>query len=97
MSSMFKNATSFNSPVYTIRVGHVTDMSSMFEGATNFNYSLRDWNVSNVTDMSSMFKGATSFNQTSAIGIRVMLPICLPCLKELPVLTRIFNRGTPPM
>ena len=64
MSYMFKEATSFNSPLlWGSKVSNVTDMSYMFQEATSFNQDISGWDVSSVTDMSDMFKGATSFNQ----------------------------------
>ena len=60
---MFYGATSFNQPLNSWNVSHVTNMWGMFYGATSFNQPLNSWNVSHVTNMSSMFYGATSFNQ----------------------------------
>ena len=64
MSYMFKEATSFNSPLlWGSKVSNVTDMIYMFQGATSFNQDISGWDVSSVTNMSDMFREATSFNQ----------------------------------
>ncbi|WP_096685085.1 BspA family leucine-rich repeat surface protein [Ichthyobacterium seriolicida] len=63
MSSMFSNATSFNSDISNWDVSKVTNMSGMFLGATSFNSDISSWDISKVTDMSGMFSNATSFNQ----------------------------------
>lgn len=59
---MFKNATSFNSPVNISDTSRVNYFSSMFEGATSFNQPI-NFNTSNATNFGNMFKNATSFNQ----------------------------------
>ena len=64
MSYMFKEATSFNSPLlWGGKVSNVTYMSYMFQRATSFNQDISGWDVSSVTDMENMFDGATLFNQ----------------------------------
>ena len=64
MINMFREATSFNSPLlWGSKVSNVTNMGYMFQGATSFNQDITGWDVSSVTDMSGMFQGATSFNQ----------------------------------
>ena len=63
MSSMFKEATSFNQLIGDWNVSNVTNMDSMFYEAKSFNQPIGDWNVSNVKEMRSMFEEATSFNQ----------------------------------
>ena len=59
---MFKNATSFNSPVNLSDTSRVNYFSSMFEGAPSFNQPI-NFNTSNATNFGNMFKNATSFNQ----------------------------------
>ncbi|MGK0413950.1 MAG: surface protein, partial [Polaribacter sp.] len=63
MSSMFFNATNFNSDINHWNVSSVTDMSNMFYKATNFNQPLNNWDVSKVTNMFFMFTRASNFNQ----------------------------------
>ena len=63
LSSMFFNATSFNSPIGNWNTTNVTDMNNMFFQATTFNQPIDSWNTANVTNMSSMFLNAYSFNQ----------------------------------
>ncbi|MBF0976073.1 MAG: BspA family leucine-rich repeat surface protein, partial [Bacteroidetes bacterium] len=64
MSYMFKEATSFNSPLlWGSKVSNVTNMEHIFEGATSFNQDITGWDVSSVTKMNDMFNGATLFNQ----------------------------------
>ncbi len=62
MSSMFANASSFNSDISNWNVSNVSDMTSMFQGASSFNSDISNWNVSNVSDMTSMFQGASNFS-----------------------------------
>ena len=62
--SMFRGATSFNSPIDNWNVSNITNMDSMFRDATSFNQPLDNWDVSKVTRMGNMFRDATSFNQS---------------------------------
>ncbi|MEO9871960.1 BspA family leucine-rich repeat surface protein [Ekhidna sp.] len=62
MSSMFANATSFNSDLSDWDVKNVADMNSMFRKASKFNQNISSWDVSRVTDMSQMFENTSSFN-----------------------------------
>lgn len=64
MSSMFRNATSFNQDISGWDVSNATNTSSLFRGASSFNQPLNAWNVSNVVDMSGMFNNASAFNQS---------------------------------
>ena len=63
MSSMFYQASSFNSNIDGWDVSNVTSMSTMFSQATSFNSSINSWDVSNVNFMSGMFLDASSFNK----------------------------------
>tara|TARA_B110000285_G_scaffold34461_1_gene36626 strand:+ start:7568 stop:10867 length:3300 start_codon:yes stop_codon:yes gene_type:complete len=76
MNSMFKEARSFNSQVFTLPVGSppvITDLGSMFESAivyNNFGFNtVKNWDVSNVNNMSNMFKSASAFNQELDIWV----------------------------
>jgi len=62
MQQMFQSALSFNQPIGSWNMAHVTSMSSMFQGASVFNQNIGAWNVSNVTTFRSMFSLATAFN-----------------------------------
>jgi len=69
MTSMFRDATSFNQDVSTWNVSSVTGMWHMFYNATSFNNGgiALTWTegtgTAAVTSMENMFNGATSFNQ----------------------------------
>ena len=63
MSSMFLDATSFNSEISKWDVSSVTDMSGMFANAALFDGDISKWDVSRVTNMTDMCLGATSFKQ----------------------------------
>jgi surface protein len=63
ISSMFKDATSFNQNINAWDVSNVTSMVYVFDNATSFNQPLNNWNTGNVINMFAMFRGATSFNQ----------------------------------
>jgi hypothetical protein len=63
MNLMFCGAVSFNQPLASWDVSHVTDMEAMFMDAAAFNQPLDTWDVRHVRHMLDMFKGATSFNQ----------------------------------
>ena len=62
VSSMFRNAASFDGDLSAWDVSGVTDMHSMFRGAASFDGDLSAWDVSGVTNMHSMFRGAASFD-----------------------------------
>ena len=61
MSSMFKNAYTFNEPIHSWDTSNVTNMLLMFLSAA-FNQPIGSWNTSKVTDMGGMFS-YTIFNQ----------------------------------
>ncbi len=63
LSSMFGNATSFNSDISTWETSNITNMAFMFGGATTFNQNIGAWNTSNVSYMVGMFVNASLFNQ----------------------------------
>jgi surface protein len=73
MSSLFRNASTFNEPLDNWDVSKVTDMNSMFLNATSFNQRLNAWDVSNVRNMTCMFLRARFFLiSLSSIGMLQM-------------------------
>ena len=69
MSSLFKDANTFNDDIGSWDVSNVTSMMNMFNKATVFNQDITSWDVSKVSgfyDMYGMFFEARAFNQ--AIG-----------------------------
>ena len=63
MSSLFRDSSSYNSPIGSWDVSNTTSMSNMFRNAINFNQDLSLWDVNAVVDMSEMFYNVISFNQ----------------------------------
>ena len=63
MSSLFRDATSFNQDISKWDTAAVTNMQRMFSGATSFNNDISKWNTAAVTNMEKMFEGTRSFNQ----------------------------------
>ena len=63
MTSMFRNATSFNQPIDHWDVSGVKRMNMMFDSAAAFNQPLNSWDVGEVTTMNRMFYRAAAFNQ----------------------------------
>ena len=64
MSSMFNNATAFNSPLnWGIKTTNVTNMSWMFSNARGFAQDISGWDVSNVISMNYMFYNSLLFEQ----------------------------------
>ena len=66
MSNLFKDKSTFNSPIHLWNTHKVTNMSGMFMNASTFNQICDGsfWGTANVTDMSDMFNGASAYNQT---------------------------------
>ena len=62
MSSMFYNATAFDSDISNWDVGNVTNMSKLFGRCFKFDSDISGWDVGNVTSMTSMFEMASVFN-----------------------------------
>ena len=63
MSSLFKDASSFNDDIGNWDVSNVVLMGALFHNATSFNQDISGWHVSNVKSMLGLFSGAESFNQ----------------------------------
>jgi surface protein len=63
LSSMFRDASSFNSDIGHWDVSNIQLMNQMFRGSVSFNRPLENWDMSNVTHIAQMFSGASSFNQ----------------------------------
>jgi surface protein len=63
MSSMFRNASTFNQDVSNWDVSNVTHMNYLFRSALSFNQAIGNWDVSNVIYMDYIFAGATDFDQ----------------------------------
>lgn len=64
LTSMFRNASTFNTDISHWNVSNVTTMASMFEDALSFNQDMSSWNVSSVIIMDSMFRNTSAFNQS---------------------------------
>jgi surface protein len=62
LSSMFRDASSFNSDIGNWNTSNINDMNSIFYKATAFNQSINNWNVSSVTNFNSFFR-ESNFNQ----------------------------------
>ena len=79
MSSMFKNANSFNQYIGDWNVEKVTNMSAMFQGIQTFNQDIGNWNVENVTSFNSMFgrsgQISPAFNNGGSPNINNWRPI----------------------
>ncbi len=63
LSSMFREASSFNSNIGTWNISAATDLSYMFCGASAFNQDISSWNTGHVTTMTHMFCNTSAFNQ----------------------------------
>ncbi len=85
MYDVFSRATSFNQPLNSWDVRHVTNMLGMFYGATSFNQPLDMWDVSSVKKMQSMFNGAENFNQNLCQWFNMPY-------QELPVVFHMFDK-----
>jgi surface protein len=66
MSSLFENASSFNSDISSWHTSKVTTMNSMFNGATIFNQNISYWDVYN---LSTKPQQPTDFSTGSAIAL----------------------------
>ena len=84
VSSMFKDATTFNQNISGWNVSLVTNMGGMFVRALFFNQNISTWNVSNVLDMEGMFGDAINFDQ----NIRVWV------VRSPTTLTNMFSGAT---
>jgi hypothetical protein len=60
---MFRDTTSFNSPIGSWNVSNVNDFNEMFSYALSFNQNIGNWNTSSGTGFSGMFRNATDFDQ----------------------------------
>jgi surface protein len=70
MSSMFRNASSFNSPINHWDVSNVTNFYRMFYNAGPFDQNLDTWDITNVTDMRNfMIQAGVSTSNYDAILI----------------------------
>eukprot|EP00939_MAST-03C_sp_MAST-3C-sp1_P005231 g5231.t1 len=62
MSSLLKDASTFNANIGRWNLANVVDMSFMFYGASSFNADISSWDVGKVENMSSTFEGAAAFD-----------------------------------
>ncbi len=63
LTSMFEDATSFNSDITNWDTSNIMSMAKMFKNATSFNQDINQWNSSTLYYASEMLRDATSFNQ----------------------------------
>ncbi|MCT4613401.1 MAG: cadherin domain-containing protein [Marinifilaceae bacterium] len=62
LSSLFENATNFNSNISKWNVSGIKDFSRMFANTNIFDQNINNWTMSAATDLSYMFLNSKNFN-----------------------------------